>query len=178
MQDTQPQEKPSPSEVYGHLISIEDDLLILPKSAVIEVVGLEAVNVQTAGPAWLLGTANWRGKRLPVISLEAMAGASVPARSRRSRAVVINGFGMSLDSGLFMLLAQGYPHLTALNAAALVPQARLPRDEGIALCRVRLARAQAMIPDLESIEMQVASAMDQVGDDELAGEDWQPGNSA
>lgn len=159
------------SEVYGQLIPMEDGFLILPKLAVLEVLGMDAVAVETAGPAWLLGVGDWHGTRVPVISIEAMAGASLPVRSRRTRVVVINGFGEHLDNGLFMVLAQGYPHLAALNAAALVAQPKRPEDQDIALSRVRLASTHAIIPDLENIEIRVAAAMRQVGASAPLG-DW------
>lgn len=165
-----------PSEVYGQLLPLDGKFLILPKAAVLEVLGMEAASVETGGPGWLVGMAGWHGKRLPVISYEAMAGDSLPARSRRTRLVVINGFGGHLENDLFMILAQGYPHLTALNAAAMVSQIRKPEDAGIALSRVRLASTQAIIPDLENIALRIASALSQAGGDDL-NSDWEPGTS-
>ncbi len=179
MQNSSAQNKPTaatPAEVYGHLIPLQEHFLIVPKMAVLEVLGVEAIAVETAGPAWLLGMGQWHGKNLPVISIEAMTGGNLPARSRRTRVVVINGFGGHLENGLFMLLAQGYPHLTALNAAALVSQARRPEDKDIALSRVRLASTQAIIPDLENIELRIASAMRQITNTASVGQDWEPGS--
>jgi len=180
MQENSLQTKPEnlPTEVYGQLIPLQEHFLIVPKAAVLEVLGMEAVGVETAGPAWLLGMGEWHGKNLPVISLEAMAGATLPVRTRRTRVVVINGFGGHLENGLFMLLAQGYPHLTALNAAALVSQPKRPEDEDIALSRVRLASTQAVIPDLENIELRVSAALRQIGASAFAGQDWEPGGES
>lgn len=165
------------NEIYGQLIPLEGRFLILPKLAVLEVLGMDVVQVETAGPQWLLGLGDWHGSRIPVVSIEAMAGGGLPARSRRTRVVVINGFGEHLDNGLFMLLTQGYPHLTALNAAALVAEPRRPEDKDIALSRVQLASTQAIIPDLENMEMRIAAAMRQVDTSGVAGGDWQPGGA-
>lgn len=177
MQFSHPQNEqpssPRSSEVYGQLIPLQGSFLILPKLAVLEVLGMDAVAVETAGPAWLLGVADWHAARVPVVSIEAMAGAPLPVRSRRTRVVVINGFGEHLDNGLFIVLAQGYPHLTALNAKALIAQPKRPEDQDIALSRVRLASTPAIIPDLESIEMRIAAAMRQVDVGAPAG-DWEP----
>lgn len=176
MQDANAQNtNASAKEVYGHLIPVHEQFLIVPKMAVLEVVGMESIAVETSGPAWLLGRAQWHGKDLAVVSVEAMAGGKMPARTRRTRAVVMNGFGGHLDDGLFMLLAQGYPHLTALNAAALVAQPPRPEDKDIALSRVRLASTEAIIPNLENIELRIATAVGQMQGSAASFEDWQPG---
>lgn len=151
-------------------------MLIVPKIAVSEVLGMESVSIETGGPAWLLGHGDWHGKRLPVVSFEVMAGQAMPGRTRRTRAVVVNAFSEHLADGAFILLAQGYPHLTALNAAALVAQPARDEDEGLALSRVRLASTQGIIPDMDAIELRIAGGLRQVpGADVALNEDWQPG---
>ena len=165
--------------LHGQLIALEPGFLLLPTPAVVEVVGMDSISVQTEGPTWWLGQGRWQQRQLPVISFEALTGAKLPARSRRSRAVVIAGFGTHLPDGLFMLVAQGYPHLTPLSPAALAPQPRRPGEDDLALSRVRLASTEAVIPDLESMELRIAEARaqieSQIEGEAAAGAVWEPG---
>lgn len=162
-------------ELYAQLLPLQGISLLLPKLAVLEIQGMDAVSVETGGPAWLLGFGEWRSGKLPVVSLEAMAGQSLPARSRRSRLAVINSLGTHLDNGLFMILTQGYPHLTALTPAVLERQPDAPQDAGIALSRVRLANTDALIPDLEHIEQSLAEAIAGIDAGAMAATAWEPG---
>lgn len=169
-----PARKTSPRELFGHLLSLEEMALLLPRPAMLEIQGMDAVALETGGPGWLLGTARWREQRLPVMSIEAMMGRQLPARSRRSRLAVVNSLGTHLENGLFMVVIQGYPHLTALSPDILRSVPLLPQDEDVVLSRVRLANTEAVIPDLEAIERRLSEALagiDQAGE---AATDWSP----
>jgi len=57
------------------------------------------------------------------------------------------------------VLSQGYPHLVTLNRAALESVPLLESDrEDLVLSRVRIASQQALIPDLDTIEAEIARA--------------------
>jgi chemosensory pili system protein ChpC len=158
-------------ESYGQIIPLDGDALLLPNSAVIEVRGMEGVRMRTAPPGWLLGFIDWREYELPVISLEGLLGRAMPMRARRSRLLIINSVGTALNAGLLTLICQGYPHLTALNRSALQAVALEKRDpDDLVLSRVRVANTQAVIPDLDAIEVKIAQA---IGTPEAPAQDWQ-----
>lgn len=161
-------------ELFGHLLPLQDTALLLPKAAVLEIQGMDAVALEANGPAWLLGTAQWHAQSLPVISIEALVGQQPPTRSRRTRLAVINSLGSHLENGLFMVVIQGYPHLTALAPDILEHRPQLPHDDGVILSRVRLANTEAVIPDLEAIEERLSEALAGVDRTAEAGSDWQP----
>jgi chemosensory pili system protein ChpC len=147
-------------EIYGQLVPIENDTLLLPNSAVVEMRSMDEVVLRTEPPAWLLGTMRWRDHELPVISLEGIMNREVPARSRRTRVLVVNSLGVKLQTPMFALIAQGYPHLTALNRTAVQLSQKEKRDpETIVMARVRVANTLSLIPDLEAIERGIATAM-------------------
>lgn len=161
-------------ELFGHLLPLEELALLLPKPAMLEIQGMDSVALETGGPGWLLGTAGWREQRLPVVSIEAMLGQQLPARSRRSRLAVVNSLGTHLENGLFMVVIQGYPHLTALSPDILRSVPLLPQDEDVVLSRVRLANTEAVIPDLEAIERRLSEALAGIDQAAEAGADWSP----
>lgn len=159
-----------PRELFGHLLPLGDGALLLPKPAVLEVRGMDDVALETSGPDWFLGTADWDSRQLPVISMEVLSGQSPPARTQRSRLAVINSFGSHLKNGLFMVVIQGYPHLTALIPDIFKPLPVAPEDEGVILSRARVANIEIVIPDLEGIERRLSEALDTAE----ATTDWEP----
>lgn len=162
----------APDEIYVQLVPLEGDNLLLPKVAVVEVLGMEEVMLSTNPPEWLLGHLEWRGRRIAVVSVEAMVGREPPAKGRRSRLVVINSLGEQMDGDAFAVVCQGYPHLSALNRAALNKTEDDAKDDPeLVLSRVAVANNRAFIPDLAAIEerIQQANAM------QSAGDDWQAG---
>lgn len=147
------------NEIDSVLIALADDggRLLLPKNAVAEVLGMEALSFQANGPVWLLGLVDWQGHRLPAISFEALCGRAMPVRSRRARLVVINSLGVHLENGLFAVLSQGHPHLATLAEHALQPE--IGDQASAELCRLRMGNTRAVIPDLEIIELQLTDAL-------------------
>lgn len=145
--------------LYVVLIQIADDTLMLPNAAVAEVAALDRFDPpEDGGPAWLAGWYSHNERRVPVVSFEALRGKPRPAHNRRARVVLCNPVGTRLHGGTFALLAQGHPHLIALNRSAISAIPLRP-DENLelVLSRVRVATQEAVIPDLEAVEGHVAS---------------------
>jgi chemosensory pili system protein ChpC len=145
-------------ELYAVLVALEGDTLVLPNVAIAEVISRERIQpAPQGGPVWLQGFVPFNGRRLHVLSFEALNGSSVPELSRRSRVVVINSLGAHLDAGQFALVAQGYPHLVTLNRTG-VRRANLHKTDrsDLVLSRLRIASQEAIIPDLESLELELS----------------------
>ena len=56
------------------LVPRRDTTALLPNVAVAEVLSARPLQPVAGGPAWLLGNLDWRGYRVPVLALEALAG--------------------------------------------------------------------------------------------------------
>jgi len=145
-------------QIYAVLMALEGDTLLLPNAAVAEVVARDTLQPAGEGaPAWLAGYCDWNNRRVPVVSFEGLNGSARSAESRRARVVVLNSFGTHLPAGLLAVVSQGYPHLVTLNRAAVKGMALRPTDRGdLVLCRVRIASQEAAIPDLATIEAELA----------------------
>jgi chemosensory pili system protein ChpC len=140
-------------QIYAVLMALEGDTLLLPNAAVIEVISRDAVLPAEGAPNWLLGYYELNGRRVPVVSFEALNGAALPETARRSRVVLLHSFGKHLEAHAIGVLTQGYPHLVTLNRIAVNPAALRDTDRSdLVLSRVRIASQEAIIPDLETIE--------------------------
>lgn len=142
-----------PSHIYSVMISLAETSLILPNSAVVDVMGMDGLIKGDKGPEWLLGQAHLQHLDVPVISLEAMLGQPVPELTRKCRLVVLNA---PMQPVAFAVLSQAYPLIVTLNEVALKA---VEMDEGPArkliFSKVQVANRTAMIPDLDALAAQV-----------------------
>lgn len=145
-----------PTQTYAVLIALAGDTLLLPNLAVAEVLGAEPVQPAEAAPTWLRGYLDWNGRRVPVLSFETL-NPTAPAEPRRARIVVLHSPGRRLPVAHLAVVAQAYPHLLPFDrmTATPLPLRDSDRDE-LVLARVRVAGQEALIPDLDSVEAELA----------------------
>ncbi len=150
----------SSEQLHAVLVALEGDTLLLPNSAVLEVVSREAIEPIPSAPPWLLGQVAWSGLPVPVIRLEGLNGEDAVTDGRRARIVVLQSLGQRWPMARFAVLAQGYPHLVTLNRAAMAPMKLRDTDRpDLVLARVRIASQETWVPDLETVEAQLARAL-------------------
>jgi chemosensory pili system protein ChpC len=147
-------------ELYAVLVAVHDDTLLLPNSAVAEVVARDALQPSSSGPEWLAGWCDWNSRRVPAIRFELLNGGTRGGDARRERIVVLHSLGNAVPGGCIALVALGYPHLVTLNRAAMRPLALDASDrEALVLARARIASQVVLIPDLEAVEAEIAGAL-------------------
>ena len=147
-------------EIYSLLVPLAGSRLVLPRAAIVEVMGYNAPKERPAGaPEWLLGWVQWQGNRIPLISFEGACGQPLPEFKSRTRIAVVQAIAGLLDPPAFAIATQGYPYLLRVNRNVL----RLDdSDEALPaqlLSRTRMANERPGIPDLEVLERMVAEAL-------------------
>jgi len=144
-------------ELYSLLVPLSEDRLIVPRACVAEVVRFSQAQKPEGAHEWMLGTVNWNGRPLPVVSFEGAIGKEVPVTTGRSRVVVFYAGTGQLKTGFFGILTQGFPQLVRVNRDVLKLEAKdgWPEDAPI-LCRVRMINEFPIIPDLEKLEAMLA----------------------
>jgi chemosensory pili system protein ChpC len=147
-------------ELYAVLMAVHDDTLLLPNSAVAEVLARDALQPSSGGPGWLAGWCDWNSRRVPAIRFELLNGGTRGGDPRRERIVVLHSLGRAVPGGCIALVAVGYPHLVTLNRTAMHPMALDTTDrDALVLARVRIASQVVLIPDLEAVETEIAGAL-------------------
>jgi chemosensory pili system protein ChpC len=144
-------------ELYSLLIPLSEDRLIVPRACVAEVVRFSQAEQQEGAHGWMLGTVNWNGRQLPVVSFEGALGKEVPVVTGRTRVVVFYANTGQLKTGHFGVITQGFPQLVRVNRDVLKLEAKegWPEDAPV-LCRVRMINEFPIIPDLEKLEAMLA----------------------
>jgi chemosensory pili system protein ChpC len=144
-------------ELYSLLVPLAEDRLIVPRACVAEVVRYSQPEHEEGAHAWMLGTVNWNGRQLPVMSYEGALGKEVPATTGRTRIVVFYASTGQLKTGFFGVLTQGFPQLVRVNRDVLdLHTTEGWPDEAPVLCRVKMINEFPLIPDLEKLEAMLA----------------------
>ncbi len=141
------------SELYSLLIPLAQERLIVPRACVAEVITWQAPERMDGTPPWYLGTINWSGRPVPVISFEGVCGQKLPTPGSRTRIVVFVGLSNQLTSGYFGLITQGFPQLVRVNPDVVkADPSRLFTERGPVLCQVRMLNESPLIPDFQCLE--------------------------
>lgn len=144
-------------ELYSLLVPLAGERLIVPRACVAEVVRFSKPEQEAGAHNWMLGTVNWNGRSLPVVSFEGTLGRDVPAATGRTRIVVFIASTGQLKTGYFGALTQGFPQLVRVNRDVLQLDTTegWPKDAPV-LCRVKMINEFPLIPDLERLEAMLA----------------------
>lgn len=144
-------------ELYSLLVPLSGDRLIVPRACVAEVVRFAEPAQQTGSHEWMLGTVDWNGRQLPVVSFEGAIGNDIPARTGRTRIVIFIASTGQLKTGYFGMLTQGFPQLVRVNRDVLKLESTDGWPDGSpVLCRVKMINEFPLIPDLEKLELMLA----------------------
>ncbi|MFQ6007014.1 MAG: chemotaxis protein CheW [Woeseia sp.] len=148
----------SAEELYSLLMPLAEDRLIIPRACVAEVVRYSKPDQEPGSRNWMLGTINWNGRALPVISFEGTIGKDIPAVTGRTRVVVFYASTPQIKTGYFGVLTQGFPQLVRVNREVLKLDSTEGWPEGApVLCRVKMINEYPLVPHLENLELMLAA---------------------
>lgn len=148
-----------PRSIFAVLLAQENgDHLLLPNVAVLEVGNVFQVPAGNEPARWLRGTVAYEGGQVPVVDFEQLnSGGSSDAR--RARPVFVQTRGRLLQNPVIALLCRGHPHLVDVEPVALKAEPLASGDrEDLVLCRARLGNTVAVMPDIDTIEAELARA--------------------
>lgn len=147
----------STEDLYGLLIPLLDERLLVPRACVAEVTGFQSLQEMPGAPPWYLGVAPWNGRSIPVVSFEGACGHRIPPAGGRTRVVVFTCLGQKLPAGHFGIASQGFPQLVRVNAGVIRPDdSRVFGERAPVLCQVRMINELPLVPDLERLEEMIA----------------------
>jgi chemosensory pili system protein ChpC len=146
-----------PAELYGLMVPLEKERLLVPRGCVAEVVGYQTPQEMTGAPPWHLGMIKWNGRSVPLVSFEGCAGDDVPSPNARSRVVVLNALNESLGGGAVAILSQGFPQLVRISPEFVKLDATHDYpDHSPVACRIQLMDERPLVPDLDRLEEMIA----------------------
>ncbi len=141
------------AQITGLLLTLSDRLLLVPNTAVAELVAYRNVQPAENSPNWLLGQIAWRDLSLPLLALEAVEN-DTPVDLDSARVVIINAIGGRPKFRFFALLIKGIPRSVSIDDSL-----QLLSDEplqALELDAVSIDGEVAKIPDLAGLEQKLA----------------------
>ena len=132
-------------------IPLYDETALLPNAAIAEVIVYKETTPIDDAPEWFLGYIEWREKRVPLISFEAMSGKEVQAPVKTSRIAVLNTINGNAQLPYVGVLSQGIPSLVVVPEHGLEDKADEDNRQAVGGF-VDLNGMKAVIPDIDEIE--------------------------
>jgi chemosensory pili system protein ChpC len=147
-----------PSEIYGLMVPLDKERLLVPRGCVAEVIGYQTPQEMTGAPPWHLGVINWNGRKVPIVSFEGCCGDEVAPPTQRSRVVVLNAVSEQVQAGYIAILSQGFPQLVRISPEFVKLDAgRSFADDSPVVCQIQLLDESPVVPDLDRLEAMIAS---------------------
>lgn len=141
-----------PEQIASLLIPMVGRPLLIPNVAVAEIVSWDQPQKQEGSPDWLLGTVDWRGVELPVVSLERMNSSEIDDADVGQRLAVINGVG-ECNIPFYAISVQGLPRLVRVFPEEMSSEEA--SEDPVYDTLVMVSGERAVIPDLPSVERQL-----------------------
>jgi len=140
--------------IHSQMLSLDGDPLILPNTAVAEIINYRDPTPVDNSPEWLLGTMEWRGTRIPLMSLESAMGKSMPVISSQNHIAILNSISDDDTINFYALVTGSLPRLVNLDEKAITAAANDDKED-LVLSNVLVNKKAAIIPDLDAIENMV-----------------------
>lgn len=134
-------------EIRTILAPLTNSYVMLPNSAVGEILEYTSPEPFKQGPAWLLGEIAWHGWQVPVINYERLLKGTTTKVSSKSRILIIKTLGESTQVNYIGLLIQGLPRLKKARAETLI-ESQLDKLPDTVFSEVAIDGLKAIIPDL------------------------------
>jgi len=133
-------------------IPLHDEIVLLPNAAIAEVIVYKEPTPIDDAPEWFLGYIEWREKRVPLISFEAMSGQKVQVPVNISRIAVLNTINGNAQLPYVGVLSQGIPSLVVVPEHGLEDKTDDEDNRQAVGGFVDLDGMKAVIPDIDEIE--------------------------
>ena len=146
------------AEIRTIMAPLTDSYVVLPNSAVAEVLAYSAPDPLKDSPAWLLGEIAWHGWQVPIISYEQLIDENLGhIPTARARILIIKTLGESTQVNYIGLVIQGLPKLKKVTRDSLIEK----QTEGLAdalFSEVMIDSQEALIPELGNLTHTVEQA--------------------
>lgn len=151
------------NDIRGVMIQVAGGRLLLPNATIAEVMSYADPEPIEDTPDWLLGRIRWRGWQLPLIAFARLSGIAEEQGGLGSKVIVLKALGGDPKFPYFALLTQGFPRLVTVSRDTLITDTSIDETalpEGVQ-ARVLLNENEALLPDLEHVEVLISQALRQ-----------------
>lgn len=136
--------------VRSLLIPLSGGKLLVPNAVVAEIIAHREPDVPHSQPEWLRGMLHWRGKDVPLVSLETLLGISAKGGKEKPRIVIFYGLQNADNLPFYAINTIGMPTTLLIKEDTLESPKKVKRA-GI-LASVEIEGKSAWLPDFDYLE--------------------------
>lgn len=144
-----------PTRVSCLILALTDQKLLVPLTAVAEVVNSQVKPVDGTSDGFFYGWINWREQRIPLLSLEVLCGSSRPVLADINRIAVFNAVGDAAELGFYAVRLSAIPQPVQVTEQTVL--AETDGTQELRLMDAVVGDHQAWLPNLDIIETRVAA---------------------
>ena len=144
--------------VRSQMIALESFRLLLPNTAIAEVIAYTKPELEPGKPQWYLGHVAWRGYRIPVVSFELMIDQAASKPNRRSRIIILNSITGDPDRPFYGMLSTGIPRLMSVDENNIEDAPIIGETDALMLRQIMVDKQAAIIPDQYELEARLKSS--------------------
>lgn len=145
----------SKGAIHCLTIPLHNETALLPNAAIAEVIGYKDPTPINDGPDWFLGYFEWRDKKVPLISFEAINGNHVQGALKNSRVAVLNTLNGNARIPYIGVLTQGIPSLAIVQEQGIQDKSVDDEQRQTVIAHVELGGVDAIIPNIDEIEQRL-----------------------
>lgn len=132
-------------------LPLQIDGLLLPDVTVVEILKVSKITSHIKSPEWFIGSIQWRGDTLPLISFESLNGAATVDPENISQIAIINGTADHSHLPYYAVVISNTPSLHEIVSDELTICKGRPRGRAEAMS-VTINDLVAGVPNIEWVE--------------------------
>ena len=149
----------SVEQVKCVLLTISEDKLVFPNTAIAEIVPIQNIINVANKPVWMLGYLDWRGNSVPLVSFEALGGVRMPSlASGDVKAAVLYSVSDDKKFPFMSILVQGAPKVVNVASSDVIANKEEIHHPAIEQ-KVMMFEDDASIVDLDKLEQLIKYIM-------------------
>lgn len=149
----------NPQTINGLLLPMKGFYVVLPQSAVAEIVSKPELVDLEGSAGWFKGLFNWRSEMLAVVSLEELCSWQSDQQDAGSQIVILHALEDVLEVDFYALELQAIPRPISLESNSLTLSEKAVESDECIASTVLVSGHAAIIPDLNRIEHRVQEQM-------------------
>lgn len=133
------------------LLSMTGPAVIVPNTAVAELITQNTVTPVEGAPDWLLGRGSWRGLDIPLIAFDRLCGEREEPAPGSGRFVVLFGLEREGAPAFYGIRIERLPRSETVDRAGLVAAGEPEHASEYVAMRARLGDRDCLIPDFDAL---------------------------
>ena len=148
-----------PEQIRCVLLKVNENVLMLPNSALVEIVPVRNIINVANKPRWMLGYLDWRGNSVPLVAFETMDGVRMPSLANSDvRAAVVYAIGDDKKIPFMAFLVQGVPQVVNITADEIEVDAEAVTHPAVSQ-KILLKGTQASVVEMVKLEGMIKKVM-------------------